>query len=110
MLPFSIFESMPAEIPAAAPRSATVKSIDLRNRRTSKPMLASSVRAESSLGAAEPVRSSVSASAFARRGGRPGTRCPIAPRGLGLDRSAMVFARKSEEVAGPTLRDFPARR
>jgi hypothetical protein len=59
-LPFSILESVPAEIPAAAPSSATVKSIDLRSRRTSSPMLASSGRTESSLGAVEPVRRLVS--------------------------------------------------
>ena len=39
ILPFSILESVPAEIPAAAPSSATVRSIDLRNRRTSNPIL-----------------------------------------------------------------------
>ena len=66
ILPFSIFESIPAEIPAAAPSSATVRSIDLRNRRTWKPMLASRGRAESSLGAAEPVRRSASESGSCR--------------------------------------------
>ena len=46
MLPFSIFEGIPAEIPAAAPSSVTVRSIALRSRRTSKPMLASSGRTD----------------------------------------------------------------
>jgi hypothetical protein len=41
---FSIFDSMPAEIPAAVPSSATVKSSDLRKRRTWAPIPSSSVR------------------------------------------------------------------
>jgi len=51
MLPFSILESIPAEIPAVAPSSVMVSDIDLRSRRTSRPMIASSGRAESSRGA-----------------------------------------------------------
>src|SRR5262249_12565869 len=58
--PFSIFDSMPAEIPAARPSSATVKSSDLRRRRTSAPIPASSVGGASSCGASEPVRRSAS--------------------------------------------------
>jgi hypothetical protein len=59
---FSIFDSMPAEIPAAVPSSATVKSSDLRKRRTSAPIPSSSVRLTMSTGAKDPVRRSFSAS------------------------------------------------
>jgi hypothetical protein len=62
MLPFSIFDSIPAEMPAAAPSSDTVRSIDLRKRRTSNPILASSGRTEDPVGAREPVSKSASAS------------------------------------------------
>jgi len=90
MLPFSIFDSMPAEMPAAAPSSVTVRSIALRNRRTSRPMLASSGRTDSSLGAADPVRRSVSTSgSLCRRTSLAGTRT-AAGRCFGSDRGAIV--------------------
>ena len=61
-MPFSIFDSMPAEMPAAVPSSATVRSSDLRRRRTSAPIPSSSVRWTTSTGASEPVRRSPSES------------------------------------------------
>src|SRR5262245_38579428 len=65
--PFSIFDSMPDEIPAATPSSVTVRSSDLRSLRTSAPMPDSSERAAGSTGASEPVRKSLSASRLRAR-------------------------------------------
>src|ERR1700692_1110066 len=56
MLPFSILDNIPAEMPAATPSSVTVNSSDLRNRRTSNPTLDFNVRTAASLGALELVR------------------------------------------------------
>ena len=56
--PFSIFESMPVEIPAAAPSSATVKSRSFRSLRTSIPIPDSSDLGIS-VGAREPVNNSL---------------------------------------------------
>ncbi len=60
--PFSIFDNIPAEMPDDAASSAIVKSRDLRSRRTSEPIPASRLRGGSSLGASDPVRSSLSIS------------------------------------------------
>jgi hypothetical protein len=54
MLPFSIFDSMPVEIPAEVPSSATVSSSSLRSFRTSLPICDSSELLISA-GALEPV-------------------------------------------------------
>jgi hypothetical protein len=55
--PFSILDIIPAEIPAAAPSSDTVRSKSFRRRRTSEPISDSSV-GDTSFGASEPDRSS----------------------------------------------------
>src|SRR5262249_36831757 len=57
MVPFSIFDSMPAEMPAAAPSSETVRSCPLRRRRTAMPISSSTLRGRRSVGASDPVAS-----------------------------------------------------
>src|SRR5882757_9486484 len=69
--PFSIFDSMPAEMPAAVPSSATVRSRPLRSRRTSVPISSSTLLARKSAGASEPVSKS-SAPRLALRAGFAG--------------------------------------
>src|SRR6516165_5354504 len=55
--PFSILDSIPVEMPAATPSSATVRSRSLRSLRTSAPIADSSERV-TLVGACEPVRRS----------------------------------------------------
>src|SRR6185312_16499497 len=60
IVPFSIFDSMPALIPAFMPSWATVRSMARRKRRTCAPISSSMLSVLLSAGASEPVSNSSS--------------------------------------------------
>ena len=68
MAPFSTFESIPVEIPAAAPSSATVRSFDFRKLRISRPIKTSSRVAASCSGVVEWLRGPASEPGLHNRG------------------------------------------